>query len=217
MITPEEIDELSFLPKPCTDKDLAILHAARSEFAQQGYYNANMDRIALESGIGKGTLYRHFVNKHTLFFATIEVGFRDFFAKVKLIDAEAPLEEQLDAYLDLNIEFLMNNSDLLRLVMHEQSKIMETMSEGDLRNRMVRLQQVFGLFWERTLTRAAEARELRPGLNLVELGRLLDQLFRTVFADFFMLCDKSGLKRDDLLRRKELFQSLLLHGLLAKS
>lgn len=48
-----------------------ILHTAAKEFSEKGYDPANINEIALKSGIGKGTIYNYFANKKELYLETI--------------------------------------------------------------------------------------------------------------------------------------------------
>jgi AcrR family transcriptional regulator len=47
----------------------AILQAATEVFAREGYYEADVQVIADQAGVGKGTIYRHFKDKQKLFLA----------------------------------------------------------------------------------------------------------------------------------------------------
>lgn len=48
------------------DKRAAILDAAFTVFAREGYAQAGMDVIAVEAGVAKATVYNHFGDKETL-------------------------------------------------------------------------------------------------------------------------------------------------------
>ena len=52
------------------DKRTAILDAATDVFAEYGFQDADVQVIAQRAGVGKGTVYRHFVNKEQLFWST---------------------------------------------------------------------------------------------------------------------------------------------------
>jgi AcrR family transcriptional regulator len=56
----------------------AIVQAAVTQFAQQGFANASIDRIAGEAQVTKGAVYHHFKDKAQLFeaaFVAVEDGF----------------------------------------------------------------------------------------------------------------------------------------------
>ncbi len=59
------------------DRAAAILTAALSEFAVKGLAGARMDDIALAGGLSKGSIYRYFPDKATLFAATIHSTLED--------------------------------------------------------------------------------------------------------------------------------------------
>lgn len=49
------------------EKRELIIRSAFKVFSENGYYNAKIERIAEEAGIGKGTVYSYFKNKQDLF------------------------------------------------------------------------------------------------------------------------------------------------------
>jgi len=54
------------------DKENRIVAAAAIVFAQRGYSGASIAEIAVQAGIGKGTVYEYFNSKEDLFFAVFE-------------------------------------------------------------------------------------------------------------------------------------------------
>ena len=48
-----------------------IIREAASEFARLGFEQANINTIAEQAGIGKGTIYLYFENKRELFLAML--------------------------------------------------------------------------------------------------------------------------------------------------
>jgi AcrR family transcriptional regulator len=59
------------MPRPRVHSDAAILHAARAEFAANGFTAANMEQIAAGAGTTKPTLYTRFGGKAELYERTI--------------------------------------------------------------------------------------------------------------------------------------------------
>jgi TetR/AcrR family transcriptional repressor of mexJK operon len=66
------------IAKPCgpgrpkhLEKRAAILEAAKSLFLANGFEGTSMDAIAAAAGVSKLTVYSHFTDKETLFFAAI--------------------------------------------------------------------------------------------------------------------------------------------------
>jgi AcrR family transcriptional regulator len=54
------------------DKENRIVMAAAIVFAQRGYAGSSVAEIAVQAGIGKGTVYEYFNSKEDLFFAVFE-------------------------------------------------------------------------------------------------------------------------------------------------
>ncbi len=50
---------------------LLLLEAAAEEFAREGYYGANINRISQSAGYAKGTIYNYFESKRALMLALI--------------------------------------------------------------------------------------------------------------------------------------------------
>ncbi|HSQ77554.1 MAG TPA: TetR/AcrR family transcriptional regulator [Nitrospirota bacterium] len=54
------------------EKKKAILSAARTVFAKEGFAATKIEDVAREAGIGKGTIYEYFRSKDDIFFALYE-------------------------------------------------------------------------------------------------------------------------------------------------
>jgi AcrR family transcriptional regulator len=53
-------------------KRAAILEGARAVFMREGFAHGSMDAVAIEAGVGKQTIYRHFRSKEALVEALVE-------------------------------------------------------------------------------------------------------------------------------------------------
>ncbi len=53
-------------------KRAAILDGARAVFLREGFAQGSMDSVAAEAGVGKQTIYRHFLSKEALVEAVVE-------------------------------------------------------------------------------------------------------------------------------------------------
>lgn len=54
-----------------TDLEVKILETSAKEFEKKGFHLANVEEVADKIGIGKGTIYRHFGNKASLFMSVV--------------------------------------------------------------------------------------------------------------------------------------------------
>ncbi len=100
-----------------------VLEAAAVVFADVGFRCAEMDRIAERAGAGKGTVYRCFASKETLFMATVEKALEDLTQYVS--DAVDPLEdplEQLRLGVHRYLEFFEQNPETVELFIQERAE-----------------------------------------------------------------------------------------------
>src|SRR4051812_5817890 len=83
------------------DRDLAerrreaILEAAGRLFARVGFARSDLDELASELGVGKGTLYRYFPTKSELFLAAVDRAMRALHAEIAAAaeSASDPLDQ----------------------------------------------------------------------------------------------------------------------------
>jgi AcrR family transcriptional regulator len=59
-------------PRPLTDAARRMLDAAGVVFGRYGFRRASMDAVAVEAGVSRQGLYRHFASKDALFTAVVE-------------------------------------------------------------------------------------------------------------------------------------------------
>ena len=114
--------ELRMLGVPAERADAArnrqrILAAAQKLFTRDGVAATSMDAIALEAGVGKGTLFRRFGDRASLALALLESSERDF--QESFIRGPAPLGpgappcERLIAFGQALLQHLAAHGDLL--------------------------------------------------------------------------------------------------------
>lgn len=63
-------------PDRRAERRLAIISTAARLFGSQGYANCEMESVAIEHGVAKGTLYLYFKSKQELFCACVDQGMR---------------------------------------------------------------------------------------------------------------------------------------------
>lgn len=100
-----------------------ILAAATRHFARTGYRQTDVQDIADELGIGKGTVYRYFPSKELLFLGAVDQGMRDLsaFLEVVVDGVETPLELirlSVHGYL----RFFDERPDVLELLIQERAE-----------------------------------------------------------------------------------------------
>ena len=100
-----------------------ILDAATSVFSRNGYRLTDVQDIADNLKLGKGTVYRHFKSKRKLFTSIIERGMQRLVAELhnKTEEAGNPLE-RLKLAIQAHLDFFERNKELIELFMHERSE-----------------------------------------------------------------------------------------------
>ncbi|MFA9423591.1 MAG: TetR/AcrR family transcriptional regulator, partial [Sedimentibacter sp.] len=79
-----------------------ILLVARALFKKKGFHNTKMEEIALNAGVGKGTLYEYFTSKQEIFDETC-------------IDKVTVIRDAINEISNENISFMEKLSKMLTL------------------------------------------------------------------------------------------------------
>jgi AcrR family transcriptional regulator len=99
-----------------------ILAAAIELFAKQGFAATEVQQIADQAGVGKGTVYRHFVNKDKLFLAAADLGLRQLKDAVNQATADlvTPLA-RLRAGIVSFLDFFRQHPEFVDLMIQERA------------------------------------------------------------------------------------------------
>ncbi|MGC8771505.1 MAG: TetR/AcrR family transcriptional regulator [Brevinematia bacterium] len=101
--------------------DKKILEVSKQEFLEHGFFKTNLDNIALKLKIGKGTIYRHFGKKHTLFLSIVAYMLKQNWVSSKeLISKELDFHKSFDIFIDNLINFNKETSRFFSAVFSEQ-------------------------------------------------------------------------------------------------
>jgi AcrR family transcriptional regulator len=97
-----------------------VLEAARRIFALLGYAATNVEEIAKEAGMAKGTLYLYFKSKEEVFAAVLGSDLECLTNKtIEGMSAAKTFEERLAVFFDLRLAYLQHNQDFLRIYFAE--------------------------------------------------------------------------------------------------
>lgn len=191
--------------------DLRILATARREFSTNGFHGANMDVIALEAGVGKGTVYRRFRNKQHLFLSLLEWTFAEFMHFLEVPELAGSFRERVEQHIRRARRFVKDNLDLIRLLAHEQSRIMEGCSSREMLEWARQFHHGMYRFWIGLCREAAREGQLRAGEDPELVGTLLGGMAHAIYSDM-ILSDGSFAERD-FRRREDVFLRILDEGL----
>lgn len=91
-------------------------------FAAHGYAETNLDHLAAELDVSKGTIYRYFRSKSELFFATVDREFQRLMGSVP--EGEEDSGHPLDQIVKANVaylDFFRENPHTVELIMQERA------------------------------------------------------------------------------------------------
>ena len=99
-----------------------ILAAAVELFAKQGFAATEVQQIADRAGVGKGTVYRHFINKEKLFLAAADLGLRQLKAAIgeSSADIASPIE-RLKVGVGAFLQFFRTHPEFVELMIQERA------------------------------------------------------------------------------------------------
>ena len=115
-----ESEELPRVASRISTKD-KILDAALDVFSEKGFHLATVDEIAERADVGKGTLYRYFANKETLFNELVRLRLEELEQNATaILDGQDDVLTMITKYLRIYFEFFDRNQNLYRLIVQER-------------------------------------------------------------------------------------------------
>ncbi|MSS70136.1 MAG: TetR/AcrR family transcriptional regulator [Candidatus Latescibacteria bacterium] len=110
-------------PRQC-DRVACILKTARQAFAERPFHEVLMDDVAKVAGVGKGTIYRYFPDKESLYFAVIFDGLEDLQHRISsALPAHGEVEGTIHGLILTLVSFFKQNRFFFRLMNVEDSKV----------------------------------------------------------------------------------------------
>ncbi|MCC7421931.1 MAG: TetR/AcrR family transcriptional regulator [Planctomycetaceae bacterium] len=173
-------------PTPTTDRRAerrrAIVEAASPLFAQLGYTDCDMERVATALGIAKGTIYLYFPGKQDLFFACVDWGMTRMQQAV-IGAAETTKEpfERIGRAVRAYLEFFEKHPHFVELLIQERAMFKDrkrpTYFEYRDRNRVV---------WRAIYTQMQAEGTLRTDFPVERIMDVVGNLlYGTMFTNHF--------------------------------
>ncbi|MCE9606181.1 MAG: TetR/AcrR family transcriptional regulator [Planctomycetia bacterium] len=185
-------------------RTLEVLNAAMTVFSTQGFAAADVQEIADQAGVGKGTVYRRFTNKEGLFLATVEHA-RQWLLKEldQAVDASTCPLEQIRVGIHTFITFFDSHPEVVELLIQERAHFRGRHKATFFDERPKENQKWIALF----------ARLVEEGVMRERPVELIDEaicnfVFGTMFLNYF-----AGRKKPLAQQSQELFD-VLFNGLL---
>ena len=106
------------------DRRDRILRAARKAFAENDFHKVLMEDVARTAGVGKGTIYRYFPDKESLYFSVIFDGIHGLKHQIQeSLVSDDTTEMRGRTVVDTLISFFRQNRYFFRLMSIEDSKV----------------------------------------------------------------------------------------------
>ncbi|MEW6249988.1 MAG: TetR/AcrR family transcriptional regulator [Planctomycetota bacterium] len=99
-----------------------ILDAAAKMFARRGYPSTDVQLVADELGIGKGTIYRYFPTKRELFLGAVDRGMRRLLEQIHSVPADLDPLEQMAGAIRAYLSFYDANPEFVELLIQERAE-----------------------------------------------------------------------------------------------
>jgi AcrR family transcriptional regulator len=181
----------SNLTKPGSDlaakRKEDILTTSARIFAERGYRNTDVQEIADQLGIGKGTIYRTFATKEDLFLACVDDGMERLnqwlictmpdLDELKGITQFERLERKILNFLT----FFDNNPSLIELMIQERSEFKERATTSYYRHWELNQPR-----WLKSIEASKEKGNIRdiPAKDYIEV--MSDVLYGAIFTAYFL-------------------------------
>ena len=147
-----------------------ILDAAERVFAEKGYHEAGIADIAARLGIGHGTFYRYFKNKHDIALTVMDRVIERVAATA--LDEDPEASDSIEEYREQVVRMLTNAFDLLDEHPHVLRFFHEESVSVDA-DRLAGALDAYARFGERFLTNGVEKGFLRADLDTEVVSQAL--------------------------------------------
>jgi AcrR family transcriptional regulator len=120
----------TWLGQPATDRRTAVLAAAQDVFATEGYYEAEVQTIARQTGIGKATIYKIFGSKKGILEAML-ADMADHLVVIllgKFVGIESPMHRLREGAFAM-LQFVEDNRNLVWTLLRDAGPSLERVAE----------------------------------------------------------------------------------------
>jgi AcrR family transcriptional regulator len=97
----------------------ALLQSAAQHFAAHGLRGANINRISLDAGFAKGTVYNYFRSKEELFEAVLSVGSEETLRRYRVQPVEGGTREKLRALMAADASLVREHEAFMQTFVRE--------------------------------------------------------------------------------------------------
>jgi len=199
---------MSILSRKERDRQLRrsdIFKAAEHVFALKGYHKATIRDIAKEAQYGTGTVYLHFKNKDTLYFALLEEKLKCLLALIKeKVGQVKDAKKKLEIFIQESLVFFEKNQDFFQIFVSEGS-------ESYIETRF--LKSSIGLqlqeYTENLLKEAQGQGIVNSNFDPEQISNVLEAILKTITLKWLQ---KKKRKEESLVGLSDTILRLFLYG-----
>lgn len=186
-------------------REREILGVATVVFARKGYRQADVQVVADQAGVGKGTVYRYFPTKEKLFLAAVDAGMRELSARVdEAVQIESDPVLQMAGAVKAYLGFFDARPEVVELLIIERAEFREREKPTYFAH-----QEKNEGKWRLFLEDAMQSGHIRRMPPERILGVMSDALYGVIFTNHF-----AG-RRASFEQQAEEIMDVLLRGILA--
>jgi TetR/AcrR family transcriptional regulator len=159
----------------------SLLSAAVSEFAENGYAGARVDRIAGQAGVNKQLVYHYFGNKDDLYRTALETIYKDIRSRENELHlADLPPRAAMETLVGFSFDYLADHPEFVALIGDENRLEARHLKQAagvvELHSPLIKL-------IEDTMKRGAENGEFSNRFGAVDLYLSIASLCFFFFAN----------------------------------
>jgi AcrR family transcriptional regulator len=160
------------------DKKSRLMEATENLFRSRQFHEITVDDVIKEAGVGKGTVYRHFSDKHDLFFQTALAGYEQMCEMINKINLEGLSFRQAMLKVCRTItNFFQKRKPLLRMILSEDEQT--KFRGGGLRDRWLQQRKKMTESLSAVICRGKKSGEVRSDIPPAIMAEFLLGMLRT--------------------------------------
>ncbi|MFQ6677557.1 MAG: TetR/AcrR family transcriptional regulator [Fidelibacterota bacterium] len=178
------------------EKQVRIVNASISEFAERNYGNASMNKVVEQAGISKGSLFNYFKTKSSLYLHIYQLALgevKGYLRKVRDETADLSFEIRLSKIVSAGIQFITEHPRLARIYFR-------LVYSGDSPNRKLivnELQTMSDNYLGNIIQDAMSRGELNQGLDKAQAVFFLDAVLNRFLKDYHEALETGNRNRFD--------------------
>lgn len=168
-------------------RKVEILNCSSQLFAAHGYQNTDVQEIADQLGVAKGTIYHYFASKEKLFLAAVDKGMEELseFINKSVVNIDDPIKK-IGKAIQSYLTFFDKNPHIIELIVQERAEFRDRKKPTYLVHRERNVKPWNDLFTH--LSKSGRFRELNAEQTTLTISNLL---YGTIFTTYYARQGKS--------------------------